>query len=175
MAQFSIQQKSTIDNYRRNNNLSSVLSDDAVAELIKKEMESKGIVYAGFESLTSSTAKVKSEKSPTIFGTEYVNDEDKGLTVERTTVSNNEIQPTQSQSEAIEFLDSICSDAETVFENRQDEAGVVSKAIVNFFTRRELKTKTVKKEIQALEEELKVLDKASKGELQQESFSGMFV
>ena len=171
MAQFSIQQKSTIDNYRRNNNLSSVLSDDAVAELIKKEMESKGIVYAGFESLTSN-AKVKSEKSPTIFGTEYVNDEDKGLTVERTAVSNNEIQPTQSQSEAIEFLDSICSDAETVFENRQDEAGVVSKAIVNFFTRRELKTKTVKKEIQALEEELKVLDKASKGELTTREFLG---
>ena len=171
MAQFSIQQKSTIDNYRRNNNLSSVLSDDAVAELIKKEMESKGIVYAGFESLTSN-AKVKSEKSPTIFGTEYVNDEDKGLTVERTAVSNNEIQPTQSQSEAIEFLDSICSDAETVFENRQDEAGVISKAIVNFFTRRELKTKTVKKEIQALEEELKVLDKASKGELTTREFLG---
>ena len=41
MAQFSIQQKSTIDNYRRNNNLSSVLSDDAVAELIKKDNAKK--------------------------------------------------------------------------------------------------------------------------------------
>ena len=168
MVQFSIQQRLTIDNYRQHNNLGFVLSDEAVVELIKKEMEAKGTVYTGFETLATSAIKTKStQNNSNIFGIEYVKDKNAGFTIERNTVTNTPVQPTPSQTKAIEFLSSICSEAETVFKEREDEAGAIS-AIVNTWKEifdKEYAKSTVKKEIQALEEELKVLDKASKGEL----------
>ena len=168
MVQFSIQQKLTIDNYRQHNNLGFVLSDEAVVELIKKEMEAKGTVYTGFETLATSVVKTKNtQKNSNIFGIEYVKDKNAGFTIEENTVTSTTVQPTPSQTKAIEFLSSICSEAETVFKEREDEAGAIS-AIVNTWKEifdKEYAKSTVNKEIQALEEELKVLDKASKGEL----------
>lgn len=131
MVQFSIQQKLTIDNYRQHNNLGFVLSDEAVVELIKKEMEAKGTVYTGFETLATSAIKTKStQNNSNIFGIEYVKDKNAGFTIERNTVTNTPVQPTPSQAKAIEFLSSICSEAETVFKEREEEAGAIS-AIVN--------------------------------------------
>ena len=54
---FNVQQKATIDNYRSAKKLGFVLSDEAVAKLIKKEMEELGTVYPGFESLAKSATK----------------------------------------------------------------------------------------------------------------------
>jgi hypothetical protein len=57
MTKFNVQQKNTIDNYRSTHQLGFVVTDEYIAELIKKEMEQTGVIYAGFESLAKSVAK----------------------------------------------------------------------------------------------------------------------
>ena len=142
MAEFNVQQKATIDNYRSTHKLGFVVTDEYIAELIKKEMEQTGVVYAGFESLAKSVAKsqikqptqntnanVKINATASIFGTQIVDNEfDLGFSG-KTTNTYPEIQPTESQSEAINFLKDITSDAETTFKNREDEAGGLSATV----------------------------------------------
>ena len=196
MAEFNVQQKATIDNYRSTHKLGFVVTDEYIAELIKKEMEQTGVVYAGFESLAKSVAKsqikqptqntnanVKINATASIFGTQIVDNEfDLGFSG-KTTNTYPEIQPTESQSEAINFLKDITSDAETTFKNREDEAGGLSATVnagyeVSNWWRKTFENRqndyaksTVKKELQAAKEDLQLLEQASKGQVGYTDFS----
>ena len=187
MTKFNVQQKATIDNYRSTHKLGFVVTDEYIAELIKKDMEQTGVVYAGFESLAKSVAKshikqptqntntnVKTNATASIFGTQIVDNEfDLGFSG-KTTNTYPEIQPTESQSEAINFLKDITSDAETTFKNREDEAGALS-VVVNtwqeVFNKQYAKS-TVKKELQTAKEDLRYLEQASKGQIGYTDFLG---
>ena len=189
MAEFNVQQKATIDNYRSAKNLGFVLSDEAVAELIKKEMEQTGVVYAGFESLAKSVAKshikqpkqntntnanIKTYSAVSIFGTRNVSSEINPYSVERTTITYPEIQPTESQSEAINFLKDLTNEAETTFKNREDEAGALS-TVVNIWhesLKDQYAKSNVKKELQSAKDDLQMLERASKGQVGYTDFFG---
>ena len=167
MAEFNVQQKATIDNYRTAKKLGFVLSDEAVAELIRKEIEESGTIYPGFESLArtvvksqvkspSQTAQTPVKPNTSIFGSEIIFDDTDPFSIERTTKTNTEIQLTPSQNNAINFLKDLTGEAETTFKNREDESGVLS-GVVNtwqeVFNKQYAKS-TVKKEIQSAKEDL---------------------
>lgn len=180
MSKFSVQQKATIDSYRTAKNLGFVVTDEYIAELIKKEMEKSGTVYPGFEGLAKSVAKIKVKQplqneitsvntttTNSIFGTQVV---DNGLSLgfsEKNDVIYPKIKPTESQSEAISFLKDLTGDAETTFKNREEEAGALS-YVVNTWQEafnKEYAKSTVKKELDMAKEDLKLLEQASQGQL----------
>lgn len=185
MAEFNVQQKATIDNYRTARNLGFVLTDEAVAELIKKEIEQSGTVYPGFEILAKSVVKSKvkqpfqvspSPVKPTtsIFGSEIIGDDTDPFSIERTTQTNSEFKLTQSQNEAINFLKDLTGKAEKNFKSREDESGVLS-GVVNtwqeVFNKQYAKS-TVKKELKSAKEDLRLLEQAGKGQLGYTDFLG---
>lgn len=192
MTGFNVQQRATIDNYRSRHKLGFVLSDEAIVELIKKDMEQTGVVYAGFESLAKSVAKshikqptsnaninVKTNNRASIFGSQNTDNYAEPLTI-----AYPEIQPTESQREAINFLKDITSDAEITFKNREDEAGLLSATVnaghevINWWRKtfenrqNDYAKSTVKKELQRAKEDLQLLERASKGQADYTDFLG---
>ncbi len=63
MTEYSVKQLQFIDQYRQTQKLGYVLSNDAVVELIKKDIEKTGNVYPGFEYLGVNAAKNTKKKS----------------------------------------------------------------------------------------------------------------
>ena len=57
MSEITIQQLKTINEYRQSHNIGSVYSNEAVADMIKEEMEKTGAVYPGFEALIGNCNK----------------------------------------------------------------------------------------------------------------------
>ena len=182
---FNVQQKATIDNYRSAKKLGFVLSDEAVAKLIKKEMEELGTVYPGFESLAKSATKPQikqpaqpmpssAKPSSSIFGSEIISSEPYSISIERTTSTYPETQLTEVQDEAINFLKDLTGEAETTFQNRENEAGTLS-AVVNtwqeVFNKQYAKS-TLKKELQMAKTDLHLLEQAGKGQLGYTDFVG---
>ena len=114
MAEFSVQQKATIENYRKEKGLSYILSYEYIANLILEEMDQQGTIYPGFESLAKSVAKsqikqpsqgenIKSKVASSIFGTQIIENDYNPYGIEKKENSFSEIQLTQSQQEAITF------------------------------------------------------------------------
>ena len=195
MAEFSVQQKATIENYRSTHNLGFVVTDEYIAELIKKDMEQPGVVYAGFESLAKSVAKsqvkqpsqgenTKSKGASSIFGTQIIENDYNPYGIEKKEDSFSEIQLTQSQQEAITFLNNLTKEAKAIFENREKEAGFISELLnqeherintqlehyaneKNYYAKSALKS-----ELSATEKDIQLLEQASRGEVGYVDFWG---
>ena len=188
MAGFNVQQKATIDNYRSANNLGFMLSDEAVAELIKKDMEKSGVVYPGFESLAKSVAKsqvkqstqsMNSLKDTNIFGFGFSDTPESVINFNKQTIptaeskmwltvkGRDELLGSESELAAYNFLNNIFENADETFQNKLQTEGAVSD-LVNCFrevfnqvaTREELKAK-----LSETYSDLSVLDNVLKNKL----------
>lgn len=176
MATYSVEQQKIISQYRQSKNLGYVITDDEVVSIMQQEMEKTGKVYPGFENLAVSKkgnkeAKKGAQPAPplensNLFGTGLEKDLSKGVTLERTQKSYTPHQPTEPQTEAINFLKEITAEADAIVTERDMESGALS-SLVNtwqeIFNKEYSKT-TVKNEITKTKQDLIQLEKASKGE-----------
>lgn len=166
MSEYSIQQQKIIDQYRQNNNLGYVISDDAVVSIMQKEMLSTGKIYPGFENLVDSnySKPLSSNEQLSLFGLNAGNQNlYPGISIEHT---GSTIQATEAQLYAINFLKEITTQADTNVKEREKEAGPIS-AIVNFFQEKfneEYSKSHVKGEITKTKADLILLEAAANGE-----------
>ena len=176
MSEYSVQQQKIISQYRQSKNLGYVITDDEVVSIMQKEMQKTGKVYPGFENLAVSTkgnkdaAKTESStpvsQNKNLFEIGGAKDLSIGVTLERTNQNYATLTPTQSQTEAINFLKDITTDADTTVKEREKESGVLSTVVNGWqevFNKEYAKT-TVKNEITKTKQDLIQLEKASKGE-----------
>lgn len=164
MSEYSLQQLKAINEYRVKNNLGFVLSDEAVASIMQKEMKKTGKIYPGFESLSASNKKML-ENSP-VFSIGLNLDKQKGISIEKTPKSSEKILPTEVQTSAIDFLKTVTGQANDTVTERDKEAGVLS-STVNLWQEtfnKDLAKSTVKNEIKSTQEDIKLLERASRGE-----------
>lgn len=164
MSEYSLQQLKAINEYRVKNNLGFVLSDEAVASIMQKEMKKTGKIYPGFESLSASNKKML-ENSP-VFSIGLNLDKQKGISIEKTPKSSEKIEPTEVQTSAIDFLKTVTGQANDTVTERDKEAGVLS-STVNLWQEtfnKDLAKSTVKNEIKSTQEDIKLLERASRGE-----------
>lgn len=68
MVEFNSVQKKTISEYRDTHNLGYVISDDAIVARILAEMEASGVVYKGFETLTTKNNSNVAPQEKSLFG-----------------------------------------------------------------------------------------------------------
>lgn len=176
MSEYSVQQQKIISQYRQSNDLGFVISDDEVVSIMQKEMQKTGKVYPGFEHLAVSKkgntgAKKPDQPTPlspnnNLFGLAGVKDLSIGVTLERSNPNYSTITPTQSQTDAINFLKELTTDADTIVKERDKEAGVLS-TVVNTWQEvfnKEYAKSTVRSEISKTKQDLILLEKSSKGE-----------
>lgn len=176
MSEYSVQQQKIINQYRQSNNLGFVISDDEVVSIMQKEMQKTGKVYPGFENLAvskknnneSKKADIPSPIAPNnnLFGAVGVKDLSIGVTLERSNHNYANITPTQSQTDAINFLKEITTEADTILKEQDKESGVIS-SVVNTWQElfnKEYAKSTVKKELSKTQQDLALLEKSSKGE-----------
>ena len=164
MSEYSLQQLKAINEYRVKNNLGFVLSDEAVASIMQKEMKKTGKIYPGFESLSASNKKML-ENSP-VFSIGLNLDKQKGISIEKTPKSSEKTEPTEVQTSAIDFLKTVTGQANDTVTERDKEAGVLS-STVNLWQEtfnKDLAKSTVKNEIKSTQEDIKLLERASRGE-----------
>ena len=164
MSEYSLQQLKAINEYRVKNNLGFVLSDEAVVSIMQKEMKKTGKIYPGFESLSASNKKML-ENSP-VFSIGLNLDKQKGISIEKTPKSSEKTEPTEVQTSAIDFLKTVTGQANDTVTERDKEAGVLS-STVNLWQEtfnKDLAKSTVKNEIKSTQEDIKLLERASRGE-----------
>lgn len=166
MSEYSVQQQKIINQYRQNNNLGYVISDDAVVSIMQKEMLSTGKIYPGFENLVDSnySKPLSSNEQLSLFGLNAGNqDLYPGISIEHT---GSAIQATEAQLDAINFLKEIITHADTNVKEREKEAGPIS-SVVNFFQEKfneEYSKSHVKGEITKSKADLILLEAAANGE-----------
>ena len=117
-----------------------------------------------------SEAELQRELSKALSGNNSVGD--KGLVLERT--GNTVVTPLASHQEALGFLQQITNEADTAFQAREKESGVMS-SVVNTWQEmfnEQYARSTVQRELTTAKEDLRLLEKASKGELQETDFLG---
>ncbi len=176
MSEYSLQQQNIISQYRQSNNLGFVISDDEVVSIMQKEMQKTGKVYPGFENLAVSkkgNKDVKNTDQPTptvpnnnLFGAVGIKDLSIGVTLERSKTNYATILPTQSQTDAINFLKDITNEADAIVKEQDKESGVLS-SVVNTWQElfnKEYAKSTVKKELSKTQQDIALLEKSSKGE-----------
>lgn len=176
MSEYSVQQQKIISQFRQANNLGFVISDDEVVSIMQKEMQKTGRIYPGFENLAVSKKGNKETKKlnqPTpmnsnnnLFGVNGVKDLLIGVTLERSSNNYATMTPSQSQSDAINFLKDITAEADTIVKERENEAGALSNLVNTWqeIFNNEYAKSTVKKEISKTKQDLILLEKAAKGE-----------
>lgn len=176
MSEYSLQQQNIISQYRQSNNLGFVISDDEVVSIMQKEMQKTGKVYPGFENLAvskknnneSKKADIPSPIAPNnnLFGAVGIKDLSIGVTLERSKNNYATILPTQSQTDAINFLKDITNEADAIVKEQDKESGVLS-SVVNTWQElfnKEYAKSTVKKELSKTQQDIALLEKSSKGE-----------
>ena len=181
MAKINVTQQ-MINEYRKLTG-NYVLSDFAISEKIEQDIRS-GKLPKEFAGLATDAQNVgRKAASSNLFGYGFNTDIDDPFSIEKTPVYP-EIQPTESQSEAIGFLKDLTNEAETTFKNREDEAGALSATInaghevinwwrKNFENRQnDFAKSTVKKELKDLKDDLQLLEQASKGQVGYTDFLG---
>lgn len=172
---FNVQQQKVINHYREMYNISSVISDDVVVEIIKRDMIQSGKVYAGFESLVQSAAESHQNGVNTgVFGFGFNNEENIELALSNDNSQYLTLLPTREELQALSFMQRILQESENILTEREKEAGPVS-AFTNFFRTivfSEYSKRSVKKEVKEFEKQLKEIEKAVKGEKIYRDFLG---
>ena len=167
MSSYNIQQQNVINQFRSTNGLGLVLSDDAVVELMLKEMEKSGKVYPGFESLAISVIALdKTAGEQNIFGLPIVTTDDSLFSITRSTSQYHTLNPTSGQARAINFLNAIVNGAVNIVDERDKEGGDLSDA-TNYWKELwndEYSRSNVKKQINKTLADVEQLEKAARGE-----------
>ena len=173
---FNVQQQKVINHYREMYNIASVISDDVVVEIIKRDMIQSGKVYAGFESLVQGAAESRQNSENTgVFGFGFNNEENIELALSNDTSQYLTLLPTKEESQALSFMQRILQESENTVTEREKEAGPVS-AFTNFLFRQvwgsKYSKRSVKKEVKEFEKQLKEIEKAAHGEKIYRDFLG---
>ena len=165
MSEFGVELQRCIDAYRQANDLGYVITDEAVLELIQKDLES-GKIPVGFEFLAADAVKSRqSGGNLGIFGTGFANNAGDGYQSSTQTIPSR--MPAEAEMAALYFLGDITNQSEAMVEERDREAGAMS-AVVNtwqeFFNKQYAKS-TVKDKVKDSKSDLELLQKAAFGQV----------
>ena len=86
MTEFNIQQKQFIQEYKASHHLENK-SDEQIMLFIQKDMQKNGVVYPGFEHLANPNTSASSTANGQIFDTSNKSDENKGISVEKSSTT----------------------------------------------------------------------------------------
>ena len=86
MAEYSVQQKQFIQEYKAQHKLTNQ-TDEQIMLFIQKDMQTNGVVYPGFEHLANPNTSASSTANGQIFDTSNKSDENKGISVERSSTT----------------------------------------------------------------------------------------
>lgn len=86
MAEYNVQQKQFIQEYKAQHKLTNQ-TDEQIMLFIQKDMQTNGIVYPGFEHLANPNASASSTTNGQIFDTSNKPNENKGISVEKSSTS----------------------------------------------------------------------------------------
>ena len=163
-----------IEEYRRQNGLGYVLTDEAVLELIRRDIKT-GELPAGFEGLALDAQR--SSGGEGIFGAGYpageIGDSISIRMPEETDVVTR--VPTVEEYMAISFLGGITEEADNTVKAREKDSGVIS-SVVNAwqeFATKEYAKSTVEEKIKDSKEDLALLNKALLGQITKFNFITM--
>ncbi len=165
-----------ISEYRREHKLGYAVPDEAVLEMIEKEI-APGKIPAGFESLAREADQTRgSGNSQGIFGMGFACEPEDNITL--SSVGNEEAirrVPTAEEYVALSFLGEITEEADRTVRARETEAGGVS-YMVNLWQEmlnQQYAKSTVKEEVEDSQKDLEILQKASLGQLSRFNFITM--
>lgn len=86
MAEYNVQQKQFIQEYKAQHKLTNQ-TDEQIMLFIQKDMQTNGVVYPGFEHLANPNTSASSTANGQIFDTSNKPDENKGISVERSSTT----------------------------------------------------------------------------------------
>lgn len=86
MAEYNVQQKQFIQEYKSSHHLENK-SDEQIMLFIQKDMQTNGVVYPGFEHLANPNTSASSTANGQIFDTSNKSDENKGISVEKSSTT----------------------------------------------------------------------------------------
>ncbi len=86
MAEYNVQQKQFIQEYKAQHKLTNQ-TDEQIMLFIQKDMQTNGVVYPGFEHLAKPNTSASSTVNGQIFDTSNKPDENKGISVERSSTT----------------------------------------------------------------------------------------
>lgn len=86
MAEYNVQQKQFIQEYKAQHKLTNQ-TDEQIMLFIQKDMQTNGVVYPGFEHLANPNTSASSTTNGQIFDTSNKPDENKGISVERSSTT----------------------------------------------------------------------------------------
>lgn len=86
MAEYNVQQKQFIQEYKAQHKLTNQ-TDEQIMLFIQKDMQTNGVVYPGFEHLANPNTSVSSTTNGQIFDTSNKSDENKGISVEKSSTT----------------------------------------------------------------------------------------
>mgnify|MGYP000693652364 CR=1 FL=1 len=86
MAEYNVQQKQFIQEYKAQHRLTNQ-TDEQIMLFIQKDMQTNGVVYPGFEHLANPNTSASSTANGQIFDTSNKPDENKGISVERSSTT----------------------------------------------------------------------------------------
>lgn len=86
MAEYNVQQKQFIQEYKAQHKLTNQ-TDEQIMLFIQKDMQTNGVVYPGFEHLAKPNTSASSTTNGQIFDTSNKPDENKGISVERSSTT----------------------------------------------------------------------------------------
>ena len=86
MAEYNVQQKQFIQEYKAQHKLTNQ-TDEQIMLFIQKDMQTNGVVYPGFEHLAKPNTSASSTANGQIFDTSNKPDENKGISVERSSTT----------------------------------------------------------------------------------------
>lgn len=122
MSELTVQQKQSIDAYRKAHN-QYILNDEAIVSLMQKEMNATGVVYKGFENLApkKNTAEPKSNSA---FSNGFNTKQD--VIPQWQTKTEPEFSPVEK--EAVDFLKDMTSSADNDIKTQDRQEGFFSRA-----------------------------------------------
>lgn len=86
MAEYNVQQKQFIQEYKAQHKLTNQ-TDEQIMLFIQKDMQTNGVVYPGFEHLANPNTSASSTANGQIFDTSNKSDENKGISVEKSSTT----------------------------------------------------------------------------------------
>lgn len=86
MAEYNVQQKQFIQEYKAQHKLTNQ-TDEQIMLFIQKDMQTNGVVYPGFEHLANPNTSASSTTNGQIFDTSNKSDENKGISVEKSSTT----------------------------------------------------------------------------------------
>lgn len=171
MSGYSVEQLKAISEYRAQNGLGAVISDDAVVSIMQKDMIKTGKIFPGFEFLAESpSSKQPAAAKSNVFGTGFNSNETIGLCVEQEhlpdiplTLPDKKIGV--AEKEGIDFLKTITGEADSIVKEHEKESGVLT-SVVNSWQEvfnQEVAKSTITNEIKSAKLDIKTLELAAKG------------